>query len=365
MRAHARPRSDTPTGAAGYGARPAILVGSQSVVIPAPASRSTAHEPSAIASRPTDTLFQPTWQSPRDVARGAVVVIQEIFGVTGHIERVAEQYAAQGYLAIAPALFDRQQRGVNLPYDAGGAAKGFALTQKADRAGLRGGPRRRRSTRSPMRARSAWSATAGAAPSPTWPAAARTSPRPSCTTAAASRNMLDDTPRCPMLFHFGEQDAHIPLADVARIRAAFPQGEYHHVRGRARLQLPRPRRASMPRRRTSRSGARSNSSANTWAERQIMTLTLKDGALLRQQCYVDGAWIDAASGEKVEVTNPATRRGARHRAEPWTATKPAQPSPPRRRRSRRGRRAPPRIAPRLLRRWHDLMMAATRTISRR
>ena len=67
--------------------------------------------------------------------RGAVVVIQEIFGVTGHIERVAEQCAAQGYLAIAPALFDRQQRGVNLPYDDDGAAKGIAL-------GAEGGSRR-------------------------------------------------------------------------------------------------------------------------------------------------------------------------------------------------------------------------------
>jgi carboxymethylenebutenolidase len=39
--------------------------------------------------------------------------------------------------------------------------------------------------------------------------------------------MLEPVPRCPMQFHFGQHDAHIPLADVERIRAAFPQGEYH------------------------------------------------------------------------------------------------------------------------------------------
>jgi carboxymethylenebutenolidase len=39
--------------------------------------------------------------------------------------------------------------------------------------------------------------------------------------------MLEPVPRCPMQFHFGAQDSHIPLSDVEKIRAAFPQGEYH------------------------------------------------------------------------------------------------------------------------------------------
>ena len=73
---------------------------------------------------------------PEGPARGAVVVIQEVFGVTGHIERVAEQFAAQGYLSIAPELFDRQERGVNLPYDQQlqffGGADGGELTMQFD-----------------------------------------------------------------------------------------------------------------------------------------------------------------------------------------------------------------------------------------
>ncbi len=39
--------------------------------------------------------------------------------------------------------------------------------------------------------------------------------------------VLQDTPRCPMMFHHGEKDGHIPLSDVEKIRQAFPQGIYH------------------------------------------------------------------------------------------------------------------------------------------
>ena len=49
--------------------------------------------------------------------RGGIIVIQEIFGVTRHIRDVADQYAAAGFLAIAPALFDRVEPGVDVPYD--------------------------------------------------------------------------------------------------------------------------------------------------------------------------------------------------------------------------------------------------------
>ena len=54
--------------------------------------------------------------SPAAAARGAVVVLQEIFGVNEHIRGVAEQYAAAGFLTIAPALFDRIGRNIELGY---------------------------------------------------------------------------------------------------------------------------------------------------------------------------------------------------------------------------------------------------------
>ena len=53
---------------------------------------------------------------PTGPVRGAIVVLQEIFGVNAHIRRVTESFAEIGYIAIAPALFDRVQEGTELTY---------------------------------------------------------------------------------------------------------------------------------------------------------------------------------------------------------------------------------------------------------
>ena len=53
---------------------------------------------------------------PAGKPRGAIVVIQEIFGVNSHIKAVADGYAADGYLVIAPAMYDRVQRGYETGY---------------------------------------------------------------------------------------------------------------------------------------------------------------------------------------------------------------------------------------------------------
>ena len=55
--------------------------------------------------------------APAGTPKGGVVVIQEIFGVNAHIREVADSYAADGYLAIAPAVFDRAKKNVELGYD--------------------------------------------------------------------------------------------------------------------------------------------------------------------------------------------------------------------------------------------------------
>ncbi len=64
---------------------------------------------------------------PDGSPRGGVVVIQEIFGVNGHIREVADRYAAAGYLAIAPAVFDRAERGVDLGYTEADIQTGFGF----------------------------------------------------------------------------------------------------------------------------------------------------------------------------------------------------------------------------------------------
>jgi carboxymethylenebutenolidase len=63
--------------------------------------------------------------SPAGAPKGAVVVIQEIFGVNSHIRNVADAYAAEGYLAVAPAAFHRVKPGVELGYTDADMGEGF------------------------------------------------------------------------------------------------------------------------------------------------------------------------------------------------------------------------------------------------
>jgi carboxymethylenebutenolidase len=69
---------------------------------------------------------------PAGKPRGGVVVIQEIFGVNSHIKSVADGYAKDGYLAIAPAMFDRLQRGYDTGYSQPEIQAGIAMMQKLD-----------------------------------------------------------------------------------------------------------------------------------------------------------------------------------------------------------------------------------------
>src|SRR5260221_4279436 len=71
------------------------------------------------------------WRAdPVGKPRGGIVVIQEIFGLNSHVKSVADGYATDGYLAIAPAMFDRLQRGFAVGYQAGDIAKGREVRGK-------------------------------------------------------------------------------------------------------------------------------------------------------------------------------------------------------------------------------------------
>lgn len=67
---------------------------------------------------------------PDGVPKGAVVVLQEIFGVNPHIRKIADAFAAKGYVAIAPSLFDRVKTNVELNYDEAATAEGLALMNR-------------------------------------------------------------------------------------------------------------------------------------------------------------------------------------------------------------------------------------------
>jgi carboxymethylenebutenolidase len=163
---------------------------------------------------------------PEGEPRGAVVVVQEIFGVNSHIRRVAEQYAAEGYLAIAPALFDRQVRGVEMGYDPASVQQGIAYMVKADTDGVIADVNAaidavRHAGRIGM-VGYCWGGRV------TYLAACRTDIAAGVAYYGGGLpQLLGETPRSPMMFHFGERDSHIPLTDVDAVRQAYPQGTYH------------------------------------------------------------------------------------------------------------------------------------------
>lgn len=154
--------------------------------------------------------------------RGGLVVAQEIFGVNSHIRAVCDGFAADGYLVVAPALFDRVRPGVDLGYTPNDIAIGREL-KAASAIDL---------ALADVAAAQALAAGAGKTGIVgycwggyvAWMAAARL-PGFACAVAYYGGGMIEaigEQPRCPVLMHFGEQDQGIPVAGVERLRAAHP-----------------------------------------------------------------------------------------------------------------------------------------------
>jgi len=75
-------------------------------------------------------VFSAYRADPPDAPKGAVVVLQEVFGVNNHIRKVTDSFAAKGYVAVAPCLFDRVRKGVELGYDDVGLAEGLDIIRQ-------------------------------------------------------------------------------------------------------------------------------------------------------------------------------------------------------------------------------------------
>ena len=167
--------------------------------------------------------------APQGAARGAVVVIQEIFGVNSHIRSVADGYAAEGYLAVAPALFDRLERGLEIGYGDADIQRGIALKGKSpnDKALL------------DIAAAIAHAQQAGGGKVGSvgycwggllsWLSACSLDGLAAavCYYGGGMPDQKQLQPRCPVLAHFGRQDHAIPLAGVEAFRAAQPGVEVH------------------------------------------------------------------------------------------------------------------------------------------
>mgnify|MGYP001156837045 FL=1 len=161
---------------------------------------------------------------PSGQAKGGILVIQEIFGVNGHIREVADGYAQSGYLALAPKIFDRIDKDIELGYEEADMGRGIELAfqklnmeqtlldlqasisqlkQEQDSVGVVG------------------FCFGGLL---TWLSACDLQG----INAAVSYygggvvNHADKSAGCPVMMHFGELDAHIPMTDVEKVRTAQP-----------------------------------------------------------------------------------------------------------------------------------------------
>lgn len=167
------------------------------------------------------------WRAePTGPSRGAVLVLQEIFGANAHVRSVADRFAAAGFVAVAPALYDPVAPGVELDYDETSTQRGVALRNELgfDRAvdiveaaadelhreGLRVGV-----------VGFCWGGSVA------FLANTRLGLPAVSYYGARSVPFLDEPLRREMMFHFGEQDTSIPADVVAQHRGKQPRATIH------------------------------------------------------------------------------------------------------------------------------------------
>jgi len=152
--------------------------------------------------------------------RGGLVVVQEIFGVNSHIRSICDSYAADGYAAIAPALFDRYQRGIALDYAAEDIARGRELKARAKTDAALSDVAAAKAAVTPMGHVGVIGYCWGGFIA--WMAAARLNGF-SCAVSYYGGGIpeaTDERPQCRVMAHFGERDAAIPIDGVRKFEAA-------------------------------------------------------------------------------------------------------------------------------------------------
>lgn len=154
---------------------------------------------------------------------GGVVVVQEVFGLTPQIERVADRFAEAGFRAIAPALFDRVGRGLVVDY--GELEKGREIMRQLE------WPNTLADVSAAVDAMAGtpcavvgfcWGGTVAYMAAAHVPIHAAVSYY-----GSAIASLTEHTPKCPVLYHFGADDSSIPPDAIERIRQAHPDGIFH------------------------------------------------------------------------------------------------------------------------------------------
>ena len=169
---------------------------------------------------------------PAGAPKGAIVVLQEIFGVNSHIRAVADGYAAQGYLAIAPATFHRVQQGVELGYTEADMGAGMGLKAAVEALPAPG-------VLQDIQAAVQFASKAGKVGIVgycwggllVWRSAALVQGLSAAVMyyggGATSEEEIARVPQTPVLAHFGEKDHYISLPSVEAFKAAHPEVEVH------------------------------------------------------------------------------------------------------------------------------------------
>ena len=169
---------------------------------------------------------------PAGKPRGAIVVLQEIFGVNSHIRSVADGYAAAGYLAVAPATFHRVKPGVELGYTGDDMQAGSALKAAVEALPAPG-------VLQDVQAAVEYAAKAGKVGIVgycwggllTWRAAAEVSgiaaAAPYYGGGMTTPEESARKPKVPVLAHFGSKDHWISLESVEAFKKAQPEVEVH------------------------------------------------------------------------------------------------------------------------------------------
>lgn len=155
----------------------------------------------------------------------AVVIAQEIFGVNEHIRRVTDDYAREGYWAIAPALFDRVQPGIELGYGPEDMQKGMDIRSKVNTddavidvaAALAKAAKQVGGSKRVAVVGYCWGGTLA------WLAATRLEPGAAVGYYGGQiAKYVSEDPECAVMLHFGKLDKHIPQSEIDKIQQRYP-----------------------------------------------------------------------------------------------------------------------------------------------
>ena len=167
------------------------------------------------------------WEArPAGQVKGHVLILPEIFGINTHIRAVTDDYAAEGYVAIAPDLFQRVEAGFEVGYDTASMERGRTIMQQIamndaltdcraalDHLGEAG---------TAAVVGYCWGGTLAWAAAASLPVLAA-----SCYYGGGIARMLDQAPKVPTILHFGAEDHAIPLTVAEGVKQNYPAAVTH------------------------------------------------------------------------------------------------------------------------------------------